>query len=517
MKLIFLSGTEKGSSRSLSPGEVKIGRETDNDIQLLVGGVSRYHAKISGVQKDGSRTISDLGSTNGTKVNGVAIESNVVLKDGDILLIGDQQLRVEEDVSPAAAPKVKFRPVTPSAEQNISVKENRKTFAVKTPEKSSAEKNNGEQKKEEVIFSNPDQSVLGDIFSDENSSYDSFGDEDSYRKEKKHKGKFSGLLFYVLLICAAVLSICLFLKLFVMPEGEKPLMAVQKKDPNRFFLSYEKEEITNTSIFRFEMLLECMKVRKEENKKIVYEDAAMVSYAVSEQKADDDIFYRIVQKPVQIELKDVEKLRKAIQDTEFMKLKEEDADTEAGRNEKNRTTRIIVGYNGNLNSVTVKNTVPKISFTTVQELIENFTDEVLEVRTVSMSVAEIWSQAEKYYLRAKEYYENYEAKPQNLRLAIRHYKLAVQLLSRFRPRPKMCIDAQRELERAEKIFNQKKKETLDDLKIKLKLNELPEALEKAKLLLEYAEPNTDGYEKIREAKMKIELQMQKVRNRKRRR
>ena len=39
MKLIFLSGTEKGSSRSLSPGEVKIGRETDNDIQLLVGGV----------------------------------------------------------------------------------------------------------------------------------------------------------------------------------------------------------------------------------------------------------------------------------------------------------------------------------------------------------------------------------------------------------------------------------------------------------------------------------------------
>ena len=209
-------------------------------------------------------------------------------------------------------------------------------------------------------------------------------------------------------------------------------------------------------------------------------------------------------------------MRKAIQDTEFMKLKEEDADTEAGSNEKNRITKIVVGYNGNLNSVTVRNTVPKISFTAVQELVENFTDEVLEVRTVSMSVAEIRSQAEKYYHRAKEYYENYEAKPQNLRLAIRHYKLAVQLLSRFRPRPKMCIDAQKDLERAEKIFNQKKKETLDDLKIKLKLNELSEALEKAKLLLEYAEPNTEGYEKVREIKMKIELQMQKVRNKKRR-
>ena len=518
MKLIFLSGTEKGSSRSLSPGEVKIGRETDNDIQLLVGGVSRYHAKISSVQKDGSRTISDLGSTNGTKVNGVLIQSPVVLKNGDLLLIGDQQLRVEEEEVPAAA-KVKFKPVTaPAAEQNISAKEkNKKPLTVKTPEKSPAGKKNGETEKEKVVINSPDQTVLGDIFGDENSSYDASYDERSYGKEKKQKGKFSGLLFYVLLICAAVLSICLFLKLFVMPEGEKQPAAVQKKDPNKFFISYEKEEITNTSIFRFEMLLECMKVRKEENKKVVYEDVAMVSYAVAEQKAEDDIFYRIVQKPVQIELKDVDKLRKAVQDTEFMKLKEEDSDTEAARNEKNRTVRIIVGYNGNLNSVTVKNTVPKISFSTVQELIENFTGEVLEVRTVSMSVAEIRTQAEKYYHRAKEYYENYEAKPENLRLAIRHYKLAVELLSRFRPRPKMCIEAQKDLERAEKIFNQKKKETLDDLKIKLKLNELPEALEKAKILLEYAEPNTDGYEKIREVKMSIERQMQKIRNKKRRR
>ena len=209
MKLIFLSGTEKGSSRSLFPGEVRIGRETDNDIQLLVGGVSRYHATISSVQKDGSRTISDLGSTNGTKVNGVPISSAVVLKDGDMLLIGDQLLRVEED-TPATA-KVKFRPVTSPAEQNISAKENRKPLAVKTPEKSPAEKNNGEQKKEQVIFSNPDQTVLGDIFSDENSSYDASEDDSSYRKEKKGRGKFSSLLFYVLLICAAVLSICLFL------------------------------------------------------------------------------------------------------------------------------------------------------------------------------------------------------------------------------------------------------------------------------------------------------------------
>ena len=71
MKLYFINGLREGESIVLQPPGVCIGRESDNDIQLLVAGVSRYHAKIS---FDGMKwSIADLGSTNGTKVNGIKI------------------------------------------------------------------------------------------------------------------------------------------------------------------------------------------------------------------------------------------------------------------------------------------------------------------------------------------------------------------------------------------------------------------------------------------------------------
>ena len=47
IKLYFLNGPRTGQSQEIAPDGVRIGRETDNDIQLLIGGVSRYHAKIS--------------------------------------------------------------------------------------------------------------------------------------------------------------------------------------------------------------------------------------------------------------------------------------------------------------------------------------------------------------------------------------------------------------------------------------------------------------------------------------
>ena len=96
MRLVFLNGPKAGSKwELLSPG-VRIGRETDNDIQLLLGGVSRYHARIT---KEGNNSwcIRDLGSTNGTKIDGALITGIARLNNGNIILIGDQEIRVEED------------------------------------------------------------------------------------------------------------------------------------------------------------------------------------------------------------------------------------------------------------------------------------------------------------------------------------------------------------------------------------------------------------------------------------
>jgi len=73
-------------------GGLTIGRATDNDLVAMDGRVSRHHGKIVG--RRGTLVYSDLGSTNGSRVNSVAV-TEVVLGVGDRLEVGDTTLVVE--------------------------------------------------------------------------------------------------------------------------------------------------------------------------------------------------------------------------------------------------------------------------------------------------------------------------------------------------------------------------------------------------------------------------------------
>jgi len=64
---------------------VTIGRLPDCDVVLKDKGASRRHAQIRG--KDGVFTLTDLGSTNGTRLNGQTVQSRR-LEDGDRITIG---------------------------------------------------------------------------------------------------------------------------------------------------------------------------------------------------------------------------------------------------------------------------------------------------------------------------------------------------------------------------------------------------------------------------------------------
>jgi Protein of unknown function (DUF3662)/FHA domain len=66
-----------------------IGRLPDCDIVLKDKGASRQHAQIR--QKDGVYTLTDLGSTNGTQLNGQKVQSRM-LEDGDRITIGATSL-----------------------------------------------------------------------------------------------------------------------------------------------------------------------------------------------------------------------------------------------------------------------------------------------------------------------------------------------------------------------------------------------------------------------------------------
>jgi hypothetical protein len=69
-----------------------IGRSADNDLVLSDSRVSRHHARISG--RRGTLVYSDLGSTNGSRVNGVDV-GELVLGAGDRIELGDTVIVVE--------------------------------------------------------------------------------------------------------------------------------------------------------------------------------------------------------------------------------------------------------------------------------------------------------------------------------------------------------------------------------------------------------------------------------------
>lgn len=88
------TGMEAGSTYELQTPVTLLGRGTDCDLRLVDPGVSRHHAELR-VEED-QVVLVDLGSTNGTFVNGQPVR-RVVLTDGTNVTLGRTTLVFRQD------------------------------------------------------------------------------------------------------------------------------------------------------------------------------------------------------------------------------------------------------------------------------------------------------------------------------------------------------------------------------------------------------------------------------------
>lgn len=90
--LVLYSGNVPGRRYDLQDGTLSIGRAPDCTLPLMESAsLSRHHAELL-VAGDAVQ-LRDLGSVNGTQVNGQRVEGTVTLKDGDMLRLGEVLLK----------------------------------------------------------------------------------------------------------------------------------------------------------------------------------------------------------------------------------------------------------------------------------------------------------------------------------------------------------------------------------------------------------------------------------------
>ena len=85
----------------------RIGRDEHCEIVLPFQSVSGEHALLQ--FKEGGYVLEDLGSTNGTKINGLTPMVAATLYDGDEIALGDARLRFAEEPSPGFSAELSGR------------------------------------------------------------------------------------------------------------------------------------------------------------------------------------------------------------------------------------------------------------------------------------------------------------------------------------------------------------------------------------------------------------------------
>lgn len=93
-QLIMRSGPTPGASFNLEGDQLTIGRDSTNDIVINDAEISRRHARLT--FQGGKYVLEDLGSTNGTFVNGQRLAGPRVLKAGEVVSFGEQIILVFE-------------------------------------------------------------------------------------------------------------------------------------------------------------------------------------------------------------------------------------------------------------------------------------------------------------------------------------------------------------------------------------------------------------------------------------
>jgi hypothetical protein len=489
MKIMYLNGALTGQTMELSPSGATIGRESDNAIQLPMGGVSRYHAKI---ERDaaGNWLIRDLGSTNGTLVDDVPVSGSAPLAAGSVITIGDQLLRCMDSDAAAAQPAPAPAPQTQQP-----------AFFFRPQNTTSTRINTdtGPVPQQPTPRPAPAPAPQSAPVSPAEVPHGLFGKKQDKPRPSGSKKLLSNVIFALIVILAAIVGLWIFLKLNEGPQTPPAQTPAKITVRNPFVLYYEKESVSGTAVFRFVLQVEGRKEKSQEGP----EELHYIMEVTLDEPQNKRRYYELFKEPLPAEL--IDRLKQQIQDAGFMELQQEKIAGTSRDNQQHR--RIMVGFDNRFCDVKVTNDVSD-TFNRVESIINETLLDEYDLGVISQNVDRILEDARTFLFVAEEAFRNIDTTPSNLPKAIANYKLALRRYQLFDdPKPAEWKTARDGLAAAEAKLESIHQEGLKNVRLFYEQREYDKAVAECNRLLEIFPPDSDTYKKIRENKIKIEKKM----------
>lgn len=408
---ILLEGPEKGREIVIPEEGARIGRATENDINIADAAMSRFQCRM--YYRDGFLHIMDLGSTNETLVNQKPV-SDQILRYGDEVLIGESVLKVlndglggtrghrEEPDAPATPPRDEPEPAPIIFNMDGDDDEEEPGDPKEAPPPPPAEKN--QKATPDPDPASPPASGLMDVDL-------GFGrrEESDEQKEASDKHSILPLILVALVTTLVVISVGIIVIISTEPEE-----TVSRETPDELQIDYERVIAEDGNIFRYALRLT--------------PDGTLSAeiHDIREQ--------REIAREEQINANTLKEFKNQLENQKDAFLQLDDTYQRRADDRLNSDDLTLV-FGREAKRVRAVNHPRPDAFTSMRELIEGFARTQLGLSTLNKPPAELRAEAEDAWQNARDFYAKREVKNENLYQAIQKLREVKFLLQDIEPKP----------------------------------------------------------------------------------
>lgn len=488
---------------------ITIGREEDNDLQLLSDGISRHHGKL---YNDGSNWyIEDLGSTNGIKLNNQKINEPQIISENDIIDFHQEKLQISDisfdsnkDDEPVASTvtfvstetaKISVSDVIqPAASDNMitfdpvviaPVEEKNSTISSFEVKKTEEPVNSSEEFDQFAAFLQQNPSTL---FASESTST-----QVSEKSNTKHS-RFSNKLFYIVLVCAVIVIFSFTYNILSKSstsnsnKKNKTVASESSETDYPIYFTYKKESITRDNVHYSSISIEDGKITIE----------------VHDLKQSKK--FGPITQPIPAEV--LSDFKKSVMQSNFLtqpKIAPGNEDSEE---------RIVhdmeIAYGKGHNRIVLNNSEIPTTFKDVDDALELLLDNFPFKKHIKLTPEELKEVAQNIYHSASDKLKNYESDYANLNEAIRDFKLVIDYLQGFSPTPEIRDEAEKQLKQAEKLRDKIIKDYNSVYQHSINRDDAVEARKACVILMKLYEQNSNEYMKQKDRIIKLDTYIKQI-------